>query len=115
MVLEELVELQYIGMVHLLEYADFAEQLFLIFLFEVLLVDDLDCTKGICLFAETLSHLTIGACTGQLRSQINVTERDQEMLLMLWRDCWRSDFQDNLTELDDNDIIVFNISQTLVK
>ena len=49
-IVKELIELQYVRMVHLLQNADLTEQFLFLFLFKVLFVDDFDSSEGIGLF-----------------------------------------------------------------
>lgn len=60
-VLEELVELENVGVVHALEDADLRLEFVLLVLFKELLIYDFDGSEGLGLLVETLPYLSIGS------------------------------------------------------
>ena len=60
-ILEKLVELKDIWMVHLLKNTNLRKQLLLLFLLEILLVNDFDSPQSIRFLVQTLTHLAV--CT----------------------------------------------------
>ena len=57
--MEELVELEDVGVIHLPENGDLVEQLLLLLIFQILLVDDLDCSERLGVSVLTLPDFTI--------------------------------------------------------
>lgn len=61
MILEELVELQNVGVVHALEDTNLALELVFLVLLEILFVYYFDRSEGLCFFVQTFPYLSIRA------------------------------------------------------